>query len=112
MAKQWQIWVTVLDWHDGDSAHCIADLGCRVYIGSRDNPVMLRSGRIQAPELSTGKAGLASLAYAWSIAPPGEYAAISTGLDNYGRPLIDLRLEDGSLFSDRMLAAAMAVSYR
>lgn len=111
-ARQWQIWVTVIDWWDGDSAHCVADLGCRVYIGSEKNPVMLRSGIINAPELSTGAAGIAARDYATSIAPPGLYPATSTGLDNYGRPLVDLHLSDGRLFSTAMLAAGQAVLYR
>ena len=112
MSRQWQIWVTVLDWWDGDSAHCVADLGCRVFIGSREHPVMLRSGRINTPELSTGKPGRDARDYANTIAPPGEYPAVSTGLDNYGRPLIDLVLRDGRLFSEAMLAAKQAVLYR
>lgn len=112
VAKTWLIWVSVLDWHDGDSAHCVADLGCRIYIGSHEHPVMLRSGLINAPELSTGEPGAAATAYAQQIAPPGDYQATSTGLDEYGRPLIDLHLPDGRLFSEAMLAAGQAVSFR
>ncbi len=110
-ARTWQIWVTVFDWHDGDSAHCMADLGCHVYIGSQAHPVLLRSAKINSPELSTGKPGADATKYATKIAPPGEYPAISTGLDNYGRPLIDLVLKDGRLFSEAMLAATQAAKY-
>jgi endonuclease YncB( thermonuclease family) len=112
VAKTWQIWVTVYDWHDGDSAHCSADLGCRVYIGSQAHPALLRCALINAPELSTGAPGQAATAYATHIAPPGEYPALSTGLDNYGRPLIDLVLPNGRMFSDEMLESGHAVRYR
>lgn len=112
MAKQWQVWVTVFDFHDGDSFKGVCDLGCRVYIGSVAHPVMFRCAIINAPELNTGKPGADATAYARSLVPPGEYPAISTGLDEYARPLLDIRLPDGRLFSDAMLSAGHAVLYR
>lgn len=111
MARTWQGWATVLDWHDGDSFHGWYDLGCRVYMGSPAHPLMFRCSIINAPELKTGKPGADATAYARMLAPPGEYPATSTGLDEYARPLLDLHLPDGSLFSQRMLDAGMAVRY-
>jgi endonuclease YncB( thermonuclease family) len=111
-ARHWGIWVKVIKWHDGDSAYCVADLGCHVFIGSTEHPVMLRSAFINSPELSTGKPGTDARDYAATIAPPGDYAATSTGLDNYGRPIIDLMLKDGRTFAAAMLASGHAVAYR
>ncbi len=106
------MWVTVISWHDGDSFRGVCDLGCRIYIGSTTSPIMFRTSIINAPELSVGKPGVDATEYARKIAPPGLYAATSTGLDEYARPLLDLHLPDGRLFSDAMLAAGMAVVYR
>lgn len=111
-ARTWQVWVTVISWRDGDSFKGVCDLGCRVFIGSTASPVMFRTSVINAPELSTGKPGAAATEFARQIAPPGLYAATSTGLDEYARPLLDLHLPDGSLFSQRMLAGGHAVLYR
>lgn len=111
-ARTWQVWVSVYDWHDGDSFHGCCDLSCRVYIGSAAHPVMFRTAIINAPEVATGKPGADATAYAWQLVPPGDYPATSTGLDEYGRPLLDIHLPDGRLFSDAMLAAGMAVRYR
>lgn len=111
-ARTWQVWVTVLSWRDGDSFKGICDLGCRVFIGSVDSPVMFRTSIINAPELSTGKPGADATEFARQIAPPGLYAATSTGLDEYARPLLDLHLPDGRLFSDAMLSAGRAIRYR
>ncbi len=109
-AKTWTIWVRVYSWHDGDTFYGSADLGAHVYLGSSESPVRFRCARINAPELSTGKLGAAATTYAQKIAQPGLYEATSTGLDNYGRPLLDLHLK-GQLFSDAMLAAGQAVKY-
>lgn len=111
MPRTWQVWVHVQEWIDGDTLRGYCDLGAHVYLGTNDRPIRFRCAIINAPEVSTGKAGLASTAYAWSIAPPGDYAATSLGLDNYGRPLVDLHLPDGRMFSEAMLAAGQAVVY-
>jgi endonuclease YncB( thermonuclease family) len=110
--RTWQGWVTVLDWRDGDSFHGWYDAGNRIYIGSATHPIMFRTSIINAPELSTGKPGADATAYARRLVPPGDYAATSTGLDEYARPLLDIHLPDGRLFSDAMLAAGQAVLYR
>jgi endonuclease YncB( thermonuclease family) len=81
-----------------------------VYRGRLDKPIMFRCALIDAPELPTPE-GLAALDYARSIVPLGEYACVSTGLDEYGRPLLDLITERG-LFSDAMLGSGHAVPYK
>lgn len=105
---QFQLWVEVFDWYDGDTCHASVDLSCHVYLGTRDHPVRIRCAHINAPELST-KEGPAAKKYAQQLAPAGRYPCISTGLDNYGRPLLDLELPDGRLFSQAMLDAGQAV---
>lgn len=112
MPKTWEVWATVLTWRDGDSFKGVCDLGCRIYIGSTTSPIMFRTSIINAPELSTGQPGADATAYARQIAPPGLYKATSTGLDEYARPLLDLHLPNGRLFSDEMLESGHAVRYR
>jgi endonuclease YncB( thermonuclease family) len=108
--KVFQLWVQLVDWHDGDSFHGILDVSNRIYLGRLDKPIMYRCAIINAPELPTPE-GYAALEYARSIAPPGEYACLSTGLDEYGRPLLDLITDHGH-FSDVMLGSGNAVRYR
>jgi endonuclease YncB( thermonuclease family) len=110
MAKQFQLWVQLVNWRDGDSFKGVLDQGCFVYRGRLDKPIMYRCSLIDAPELPTPE-GLAALEFARSIAPIGEYAAVSTGLDQYGRPLLDLITGSG-LFSTLMLASGHAVKYK
>ena len=109
-ARTWEIWVYVDSFHDGDTFYGYASLGANVYLGNSDNLLRFRCARINAPELSTGKPGSDATDYANKIAPRGKYQATSTGLDNYGRPLLDLHLASG-LFSDAMLTAGMAIRY-
>lgn len=111
MAKTFQLWVTVVSWHDGDTFYGVLDHGCRIYTGSKDKPPRFRCGRINAPELDTPE-GPVARDYAAKIAPPGEYACVSTGIDTYGRPLLELLLPDGRLFTEVMLAAKFAAPYK
>lgn len=111
-ARTWQVWAHVQEWIDGDTWKGYVDLGCHVYLGTSDRPIRFRCSLINAPEKSAGAAGAESTAYARSLVPPGDYPATSTGLDNYGRPLVDLHLPDGRLFSRAMLDAGFAVLYR
>jgi endonuclease YncB( thermonuclease family) len=113
--KTFQLWVQLVDWHDGDSFKAVLDQGCFVYRGRLDKPIMFRCARIDTPELKVdgvdNPAGLAALDYARRIAPIGEYACLSTGLDEFGRPLLDLVTERG-LFSEVMLGSGFAVPYK
>jgi endonuclease YncB( thermonuclease family) len=111
-ARTWQVWAHVQSWHDGDTWLGYVDLGAHVYLGTNDRPIRFRCAKIQAPELSTGKPGADATEVARALVPAGDYPATSFGLDNYGRPLVDLHLSDGRLFSDAMLAARQAVAYR
>lgn len=107
--KQFQLYVTVIRWVDGDTFTGVLDLGNRIYLGRPDKPVRFRCSLIDAPELPTD-AGIAAADYARSIVPPGEYRCISTGLDEFGRPLIDLMTERG-MFSAAMLGSGHAIPY-
>lgn len=110
MAKTFQLWVQLARWIDGDTFVGVCDLSCHTYLGRLDKPARFRCALIDAPELPTAE-GLAALEFARSIAPVGEYACISTGLDEYGRPLLDLITGSG-LLSKLMLASGHAVKYR
>lgn len=111
MAKTFQLWVLVLNWYDADTFHGVLDHGCFIYRGTVAKPLRYRCSGIQAPELHT-PAGPAALDYAKSLALPGEYPCMSTGIDTYGRPLLDLLLPNGFMFSEAMLTAGMATVYR
>ncbi len=106
-ARTWQVWAHVQTWHDGDTFYGYVDLSSHVYLGTSDRPIRFRCALINAPELSTGKPGADATLLAQRLVPPGDYPATSTGLDNYGRPIIDLHLPDGRLFSVAMLAAGI-----
>jgi hypothetical protein len=110
MPKQFLLYARVFNWHDGDTFHGILDHGCFIYQGTFDKLPRYRCAKIQAPELGT-PGGDEALAYANKIAPPGEYQCWSTGLDVYGRPLIDL-IVPGGLFSELMLIASHAKPYK
>jgi len=114
-SKVFQLWIQLVDWHDGDSFHAVLDQGCFVYRGRLDKPIMFRCALINTPELKIdgvdNPAGYAALDYARSIVPVGEYACLSTGLDEFGRPLLDLLTERGR-FSDVMLGSGHAVPYK
>jgi len=110
--------VSVLSWHDGDTWYGVVDQAFWTYRGRDRDPVRCRAALIQAPELAVGgvpnPAGLAARDFAIALAPPGEYPCWSykPAPENYGRPLLDLVLPDGRLFSAAMLAAGHAVAYR
>jgi endonuclease YncB( thermonuclease family) len=110
VAKVFQLYVQLIDWRDADSFHGILDCSNRIYLGRLDKPIMYRCSLIDAPELPT-PAGYAALDYARSLCPPGEYQCISTGLDEYARPLLDL-LTDRGRFSDVMLGSGHCVPYK
>jgi endonuclease YncB( thermonuclease family) len=110
MAKQFLLYARVFRWHDGDTFYGILDHGCRIYQGTEAKLPTYRCAKINAPELGTPEADAAT-AYANKIAPPGEYQCWSTGLDEYGRPLIDL-IVPGGLFYDLMLIAGHAKLYK
>jgi len=110
--KRFQLWVKILDWHDGDTAHAVLDQGYWTYRGATDKPVRVRCALINAPELDT-PAGPPARDFAAQLAPPGDYPCWSykPDPDNYGRPLLDLILPDGRLFSTVMLEAGHAIPY-
>ncbi len=118
MVKKFQLYVAVLDWHDGDTFHGVVDQGFWTYRGSYGRPVRVRCALIQAPELlidgQRNPAGADALQAAARIAPPGEYPCWSykPDPDSFGRPLLDLVLPDGGLFSAAMLAGGYAVPYK
>lgn len=111
-ARRFMLWVSLLRWHDGDTFMAVVDQGFWTYRGRVDKPIRVRCALIQAPELGTTE-GPAALAFANSLAPPGEYPVWSykPDPDNYGRPILDLILPDTRLFSAAMLAAGHAVRY-
>lgn len=112
-SKQFRLWVTVVSWVDGDTFRGVLDHGCRIYTGSHSKPPRFRCGLIDAPEIGdpTG-AGVEARRAAERFAPPGEYECVSTGLDNYGRPLLDLLLPDTGRLSKAMLEGGYAEPYR
>lgn len=111
MPKTFVLWTTVLRWVDGDTYAGFIDQGFNDFLGSIGNPVRCRLALINAPEIRTD-AGVAALRYAEQIAKPGEYQCISYKPDEYGRPLVDLALGDGRMFSEAMIQAGHAVVYR
>jgi endonuclease YncB( thermonuclease family) len=115
VAKTFQLYVTVIRWIDGDSFVGALDQGRYVWYGTDAKPRPFRCAIINAPELKVdgvdNPAGLAALDYARSLCPPAEYRCLSTGLDEFGRPLLDLFTERG-MFSEVMLGSGNAVPYR
>lgn len=110
MPKTFQLWVQLVRWVDGDTLTGVLDCSNHIYLGRLDKPIRYRCSLIDAPELPTAE-GLAALAFAQSIAPIGEYACLSTGLDEFGRPLLDLITGSG-LFSTLMLGSKHAIPYK
>jgi endonuclease YncB( thermonuclease family) len=111
--KTFRLWVVVMSWHDGDTFHGILDQGFWTYKGTERKPVRHRCALIACPELNEPD-GIGATKYAEEIAPPGEYECISykPDPDNFGRPLVDLVLREGDLFSGRMLASGHAKLYK
>jgi endonuclease YncB( thermonuclease family) len=108
--KTFRLWAQVVRWVDADTCHAVIDQGFYTYRGRESKTVSCRCTLINAPELPTPE-GQAAFDYACKLVPLGEYECISYKPDEYGRPLIDLILPDGRLFSAAMLAAGMAVPY-
>jgi endonuclease YncB( thermonuclease family) len=108
--KQFGLWIQVIDWFDGDTLHGVCDLSSHVYLGSCAHPIRFRCSEINAPELHD-PGGVEARDFAAQLVPPGEYPCWSTGLDNYGRPLIDIILPNGELFSQAMVESGHAVKY-
>jgi endonuclease YncB( thermonuclease family) len=131
--------IAVLGFYDADTVYAVLDQGVGIFrAGGMDveslhsanahdgyavtlKAIRHRCALIQAPEkYPPGKRSgpvtpeyLASLAYAQSLVTPGVYECTTYKADDtFDRPLVDLHLPDGSLFSDRMLVAGMAVQYR
>lgn len=109
--KTFRLWVTVIRWIDGDTFTGVIDQGYYTYKGRETKPIRIRCAIIQAPEMKQA-GGPTALLYASEMAPPGEFECISYKPDEYGRPLLDLILPDGDLFSARMLAAGQAIRYK
>lgn len=106
----------VRDWHDGDTCHIDIDLGFGSYELSHDfdgKPILsCRIFGINAPELSNPDgSGLAALAYAEQLCPPGtRVTVLSHGWDKYGGRFDgSLILPDGTDFGTEMLASGHAV---
>lgn len=105
----------IVDWIDGDTA--VLDVTFSVF----DAPLTIREHAriygINSPEVhSTNQtekaAGLASKAFAESLAPIGTRLSITVSpngwRDKYGRLLAVLRLATGDDFAKTMIAAGMA----
>ena len=106
-------------WYDGDTVYGVLDLQDGMAWGSRLrtltidgaptiilDPQRLRIARVTAPELRD-PGGAEALATARQIAPPGIYTIRRYGLEKWRRPLVDLILPDGQLFSDVMLRSTV-----
>jgi endonuclease YncB( thermonuclease family) len=106
----------VLDWHDGDTAHLNLDLGFGIILSAYSvtgHPVIsCRIFGINAPELNTVE-GLASLAYAAQLCPPGtQVSVISHSWDKYGGRFDgEIILPDGRSFGQAMIDAGQALPY-
>lgn len=111
MAKPFQPSVEIFFWHDGDTFYGIVDRGNGDYKGKHSKLARVRMARIQAPEL-VDPGGIEATKFADSLAPAGEYCCVPYGLDNYGRPLVDLILPMGRLFSTEMITAGHAKVYK
>lgn len=111
--KTFELWATVVAWHDGDTAYGWLDQGYWTYRGAAGKPIRMRCALIAAPELDED-GGIDAREYAKQLAPPGEYPcrAYKPDPDSFGRPLVDLMLPDGRLFSAAMLESGHASVYR
>lgn len=100
-------------WHDGDTFCALVDKGTRGF-----ELFHVRCAGYDAPELTgaTKPAGLASLAYAQSLAETGAVVLLDSVAfeatdeeDNFGRMLAYVTLPDGRPLADVMIAAGQAV---
>lgn len=119
--KTFGAYVAVLSWHDGDTFYGVLDQGRGMFHAGGMKiiaaqvllePIRHRCALIQAPELGTPGGGEAT-AFAAQTVPPGIYQCFTYKADDtFDRPLVELLLPDGRRFSDVMLAAGHARSYR
>jgi endonuclease YncB( thermonuclease family) len=102
----------IISWRDGDTLVADCDLGFRLTFRQA-----VRLYGCDAPELHgpTRKAGLAALAYAESLAPPGSAVLVQSykprPADRYGRWLARVTLPDGRDVSAELIRAGHAVPY-
>ena len=105
---------TVVDWHDGDTAHVLVDLGCHVHWSGS-----LRCAGYNSPELygATKAAGEAALAYVQGLVANGSTVYLdSLGFqrtseqDDFGRMLAMVTLPDGRDLATLMIDAGQAVA--
>lgn len=132
--------IAIVGWYDPDTAYAVLDQGNQVFRGGGMDveqlhsanargdgwtvtlqPIRHRCALIQAPEKyldprtrrQPNPAAAASYAEALRLAPPGVYECTTyKAPEEFGRPLFDLHLPDGSLFSERMLTGGFAERYR
>lgn len=120
--------VAVSRWHDGDTFYGVLDQGVGIFRGGglHIDPVSgevivetirMRCALIQAPELTVdGKMnprGQDALNYAKFLIIPGVYSCVTYKADDvFDRPLVDVMLPNGNLFSTEMLNAGHAVPYK
>lgn len=95
--------------HDGDTPHLDVCLERSTSLWLMDR--RCRMARINAPELSQ-PGGYESSAFLLALLEGQALDVVfASHLDNYGRPLIEIRLADGRNVSDVMLAEGKAVPY-
>jgi endonuclease YncB( thermonuclease family) len=112
VARTFQLWAEVYRWIDGDTFTGVIDQGFHTFRGSSREPQSIRCALINTPEMNI-PSGLSARVYAETLVPVGSVlACISYKPDNYGRPLIDLILPSGEMYSQHMLKAAHAVPYK
>jgi endonuclease YncB( thermonuclease family) len=116
--KVFTLYVTLIEWIDGDTFRGTVDQAFWTYHGRESKPIRCRCALIAAPELRY-PGGPEALEAAKRLAPPGEYQCISykPDPDNVGRPLLDLVLPGAVvgpaiMFSAVMVAAGHAGWYK
>lgn len=119
--KTFGLWAAVWRWHDGDTFLGVLDHGLGWFQGAGlkiefdsivIEPIRHRCWGIDCPELKADRrpnpAGIAARVRAETLVPPGLYPAMSYKPDDFGRPLVDLVLPDGRLFSEVMIEDGFA----
>lgn len=120
--------VAVARWYDGDTFYGALDQGVGIFraggfyidpfnSGIVLEPIRMRCAIIDAPELMVdgvaNAPGFGALQYARDLVPPGVYPCITYKADDtFDRPLIDIILSSGLLFSEVMLSTGHAVVYK
>lgn len=105
---------TIVRWIDGDTVEFYVDLGFYHFFGSQNEPLTGRIVTIDAPEKNEENFSQAN-EFVNTKAPVGSTVLIRTHrrrngdlTDNFGRYLISIHLEDGSL-ADSLVAAGLGV---